>query len=279
MLQITGRSRRRVAAYCSSCRRVRRAMKRSIVQPAEAEQPQFLARGRIDRQPVGVVGIALRGAHLLGVAIAPDRALAQQPVRRQPRAGEHDRRPPGVARRGSRRDAMPPIISTMPLAMKSMEIESGGPVIPRSKSRATVRSLVSVGIFEVPHARRTHAGLGEPVVEPGGGAIAEVGADRLMNRAEHLQQDEDRAGKRERTCRADRRAARRRRARPSRWRTPPAGSLAAGGPSTKRRRGRVAAFGRTLKNFHSLRSVSRPEHVAFCLRNGAREHANAALDG
>jgi len=34
---------------------------------------------------------------------------------------------------------------TMPFAMKSMEIASGGPVMPRSKSRATVRSLVRVG--------------------------------------------------------------------------------------------------------------------------------------
>ncbi len=49
------------------------------------------------------------------------------------------------------------------------------------------------------HARRAHAGLGEPVIEPRGSAVAEVGADRLMNRAEHLQQHEDRAGKRERT--------------------------------------------------------------------------------
>ena len=43
--------------------------------------------------------------------------------------------------------------------MKSIEIDSGGPVIPRSKSRATVRSAVSFGVLEVAHARRTHAGL------------------------------------------------------------------------------------------------------------------------
>ena len=51
----------------------------------------------------------------------------------------------------------------------------------------------------MPHARRAHAGLGEPVVEPCRSAVAEVGADRLMNRAEHLKQHEDRAGKRQRT--------------------------------------------------------------------------------
>ena len=50
-------------------------------------------------------------------------------------------------------------------------------------------------IFQVPDAGRAHAGFGQPVVEPGRGAVAEVGAERLVNRAEHLQQDEDRAGK------------------------------------------------------------------------------------
>ena len=50
----------------------------------------------------------------------------------------------------------------------------------------------------MPHARQAHAGLGEPVVEPCGGAVAEIGRDRLMNRAEHLKQHEDRAGKHER---------------------------------------------------------------------------------
>ena len=40
----------------------------------EAEQPQLLARGRIDGEPVGVVRIALRAAHLFGIAVPPDRA-------------------------------------------------------------------------------------------------------------------------------------------------------------------------------------------------------------
>jgi hypothetical protein len=44
-LQITGRSRRRVAAYCSSCRRVRRAMKRSIVQPERPNNRSSLLAG------------------------------------------------------------------------------------------------------------------------------------------------------------------------------------------------------------------------------------------
>ena len=35
-----------------------------------------------------------------------------------------------------------------------------------------------------------YAGLGQPVVEPGGSAIAEVGADRVVNRVEHLAEHE-----------------------------------------------------------------------------------------
>ena len=48
------------------------------------------------------------------------------------------------------------------------------------------------------HARRTYAGFSEPVVEPSGSAIPEVGAKRLMNRAEHLKEHEDRTDKCER---------------------------------------------------------------------------------
>ena len=86
--------------------------------------------------------------------------------------------------------------------MKSIEIDSGGPVMPRSKSRATVRSLVSFGVLEVAHARRTDARLGQPVVEPGRRAVAEVGAHRLVDRREHLQQDEHHADEGERTGQA-----------------------------------------------------------------------------
>ena len=93
--QTSGRSRSRVASYCSWCSRVRVATNRAIVQSDQAEQPQLLAGRRVDGEPVGIVGDALRAAHLVGVAIEPDRALAQQPMRRQPRRRQHQRRPPG----------------------------------------------------------------------------------------------------------------------------------------------------------------------------------------
>ena len=96
----------------------------------QPEQPQLFARRRIDGEAVGVVGVALGAAHFVGVAIAPDRALAQQPVRRQPRAARARAAP--TTRSANEHDAAarPPIIPTSPPAMKSIEIDSGGPVMP-----------------------------------------------------------------------------------------------------------------------------------------------------
>ena len=95
-LQTTGCSRSRVACVLQLVQ-ARPARDEALDRPVgEAEEPQLLGRRRIDGEAVGVVGVALRAAHLVGVAVAPDRALAQQPVRREPRAGEHDRRPPRV---------------------------------------------------------------------------------------------------------------------------------------------------------------------------------------
>ena len=73
----------------------------------ESEQPQFLGGRRIDGEPISVVGVALRLAHLIGIAIAPHAAFAQQPVRRQPCAREQNRRPPCVRRQhdGGRKPA------------------------------------------------------------------------------------------------------------------------------------------------------------------------------
>ena len=42
----------------------------------------------------------------------------------------------------------------------------------------------------MPHALRPHAGFGETVIEPCGGPVAKIRADRQMNRREYLQQNE-----------------------------------------------------------------------------------------
>ena len=62
--------------------------------PGESEQAQLLARRRIDGEPIRILGVALRGANLGRVAIEPDGAFAQQPMRGEPSADEYDRRPP-----------------------------------------------------------------------------------------------------------------------------------------------------------------------------------------
>ncbi len=49
----------------------------------------------------------------------------------------------------------------------------------------------------MPHPGRADAGFGQPIVEPAGRAIAQVGAQRLMDRREDLQQHKNNADKRE----------------------------------------------------------------------------------
>ena len=73
----------------------------------QSKQPQLLGGRRIDREPVGIVGMALGVANFFGVAVAPDGALAQQPVRGEPCAREQDRRPPRVAGEHDRRGEAP----------------------------------------------------------------------------------------------------------------------------------------------------------------------------
>lgn len=48
-----------------------------------------------------------------------------------------------------------------------------------------------LGVFQVAHPRRADACLGQSVVQPGGRAVAQVGAQCLVNRREDLEQDED----------------------------------------------------------------------------------------
>ena len=49
------------------------------------------------------------------------------------------------------------------------------------------------------HARRAYASFRKPVIEPCCRAVSQVGAHRLMNRAEHLQQSKNCADKGQRT--------------------------------------------------------------------------------
>ena len=98
--------------------------------------------------------------------------------------------------------------------MKSMLMCMGGPVMPEVELAGDGQVAGELQVFEVPHAGRPDAGLDEAVVEPGRDAAAQVGADRLVDRSQHLQEHEDDAHDGEGRRQVDRRAAPRPRARP-----------------------------------------------------------------
>ena len=162
----------------------------TIDNPAgQPEEPQFFRRRRFNRELVAVIRMTLRRAHLVGISVAPYSALAQQPVRGQPGAREQERRPPGEAcehdRRGKTADEFH---------------QPSGDEVHRDKHGRSCNAEIEIaghrevsgelGIFKVAHAWWTDTGGGEPIVEPGGGSASKVGADGLVNRRQHLQQNE-----------------------------------------------------------------------------------------
>ena len=82
--------------------------------------------------------------------------------------------------------------------MKSIEIDSGGPVMPGIEVTGDGQVAGQRGIFEMTDAGRTNARFGEAIVEPCGRPIAEVGADDLMDRRQDLEEHEGDADERER---------------------------------------------------------------------------------
>ena len=147
--------------------------------------------------------------------------------------------------------------------MKSIEMNIGGPLMPRSKSRAIVRSLGELRVLEVAHARRPDAGGGELVVEPGRGPAAEIGADGLVNRRQHLQQARTRRRPAPAAPSGRRPAGPLRRAHPWRSRTAPAAARAAPAAPTTRppARGRPAAAHRRIS--------TRCAHASHSITGGA----------
>ena len=97
----------------------------------EPEQPQLLGRRRVGGEAVGIVRVPLGRRAPLGVAVAPDPALPQQPVGRAPGEQQDQRRPPREARPARGPTRTPVTSSTRPPAMKSMATTSGGPLSSR----------------------------------------------------------------------------------------------------------------------------------------------------
>ena len=82
--------------------------------------------------------------------------------------------------------------------MKSIEIDSGGPVMPGVEVTRDGQVAGQRGVFEMTDAGRTDAGFGEAIVEPRRRPVAEVGADDLMDRRQDLEEHEGDADERER---------------------------------------------------------------------------------
>ena len=117
-------------------------------------------------------------------------------MRRQPRASEQNRRPPRVRRKyNSGRQAAHHLDQSAGDEVHRDEHGwAGHAQVEISGDRQVVGEL---RVFQVSHPRRPDTRLGQPVIEPGGRAVAQVGANRLVNRREHLEQNENDTDERE----------------------------------------------------------------------------------
>ncbi|MDY7101769.1 MAG: hypothetical protein S0880_11330 [Actinomycetota bacterium] len=164
----------------------------------EPEQAHLLGRWRIDRESVGVVGVALGVAHRFGVAVPPDGALTQEPVGRQPGGNEQQRRPPREPEQhqggGEPADHLHEPAGDEP--DRHRQRRSGDAEVEVAGHRQVVGERRPL---EVGDARRVGTRPHESLVQPPRGAAAEVGPDRFVERGEHLEEHEHDADRDERT--------------------------------------------------------------------------------
>ena len=155
----------------------------------EAEQAHLLGSRRVDRHAVGVLGVALGVQHLGRAAVAPDGALAQQPVRGRPGEHEQQRLPPAVpGQHDGRGDAGEQADEAVGDEVHGVRQRRPG---DSEVEVAGHRQVVGeVGPFEVGDAWRLDRRRHQPVVERRRRALAEVGADDLVQRADDLGGDE-----------------------------------------------------------------------------------------
>ena len=169
----------------------------------EPEQAHLLGGRRVDGEAVRVVGVALGAHHLRRAALEPDRALAQHPVGRRPGQHEHDRLPPAVPGehdgRGDAGDEPDEAVGDEVHAVRQRR--AGDAEVEVAGHRQVVGQ---VGALEVGDARGVERGRHQAVVERRRRAVAEVGAERLVERADDLAGDEH-DGHRRRAARSARR--------------------------------------------------------------------------
>ena len=263
----TDRSRSRVASYWRSWRRRRRREEAVEGPAAEPEQPELLRRGRVDRDPVGVLRVARGGLHLGRVAVLPHGALAQQPVRGAPGAAQHERSPPlETEQQADRGDARQQ--RDEPLGDEVHRDRQGRTHHPRVELARHLQVTGQRRVLEVAHARRLDARGGQLVVEPRRGAIPEVVAEDGVQRHEHLQDHEGDPQRDERAPPAIGRPAPRRSATPMATANPagstprrdersPTSSRPSGGPpATGRGRGRPPGAPPGARSRLTVRSIA-----------------------
>jgi hypothetical protein len=139
----------------------------------------------------------LRRLHGLGVPVAPDRALAQQPVCGQPSARQYERCPPRQAEEdgGGGEPA-------------DHADKTAGDEIHRVRERRAGHAKVEIArhdhvhrelrIFEVGDSRRPYARVRQPVIQIGGRLVTQAMADRRLQRRQDLEQHERNPGQRQR---------------------------------------------------------------------------------
>ena len=151
----------------------------------EPEQAHLLGGRGVDGEAVGVVGVALRAHHLGGAALEPDRALAQHPVGRRPGEHEHDRLPPAVpGQDDGRRHAADEADQAVGDEVHAVrQRRAGDAEVEVARHRQVVGQ---VGALEVGDPGRIERRRHQPVVERGRRAVPEVGAERLVERADDL---------------------------------------------------------------------------------------------
>ena len=163
----------------------------------QPEQPDLLGGGRLGGEVVGVVGVAAGGLDLVGVAVAPHAALAEQPVGGAPGGEQQQRRPPGEAEQHEGGGDAP-----------EEHDETLGDEVHVHEHRRTGLSEVEVAggrevvgevaALEVADPVGTEGGPHQPVVEDAAEPVAGQGADDLVDRRRDLRDHEEDREHRER---------------------------------------------------------------------------------
>ena len=246
------------------------ALREPVDRPArEAEHAQFLGRGRVDREAVGVVGVALVLPDLVVVPALPHRALAEEDVGRQPRAADQHGRPPPVGREHQRgAETATQLGEAVPDEVDAQRQGGTGDAeveVPRQGELVGERRGLEVG-----HPAGLEAGPHQTFVQPSRNLRPKVVADLLVDRAQHLQKNEgnaelDEPGAQRRVTldggdeRADGHGQRRRQERSQNYQAPPhAGEDAVGAPHGAEQQLPLRRFPQLL---HSVDPIDRRREI------------------